>query len=1245
MTSLSLPSHAIPALVADIGRLVGVLTGDNDHLSIDFDWFGNCLSNLEQVPSRRTEQWNLLGDLLGTPAYSPTGQQWYALPFSGTETPIYLVLQPAPGGASGGAVGIGLLNQRAEGPASLTASAFAPVFNNAAGGPFVVTGTVSFPVVLSLICTLDKVLTVGAYSFNALALDCRIFFDGSAPSFSLSFSGPNGSLPAIDGLQRLLAADATDWVNAALGDPFLKAWLDTPLGGSSITVGAAFADAGILNSSHGAYTLGDLSAFVAKTPVEIAETLLAAGLKALASNTKPILPIGSGGIWVFGESSANGTEYGLRLHIEDVALATIGGTQFKLQFGKMLEADTDQSSWVSRGNPPVGAVVEPGVSLTLLSESNDNTPVPSFSLALDLISIGLDIAGTGGDPLFDVEGVTLGSVQPRFLYSWNLSDGSVYWGAAVQADQLGLPLGDGFGSVGGNPVAQNLLSSGSSTSGGDKEKVNPAFSLSVSGMSHPKSSISLDVELHSDSGSGDQIWIPVQRAFGPLQCRRIGVEWPSDNPNNRVNFLFDGDVSLAALKIDLEALSLAIPLTSPGDIGSYGLDLQGMGISYASGPLTVSGGFFKVAGTPTKYDGTALISAADWSVSAIGSYATLNGQPSMFIFAQLGYELGGPPFFFVTGLCAGFGYNRSLRIPGQDEVPQFPLLAGIADPTKIGGSGATPEQALAALESGQWITPTQGVDWIAAGVQFTSFELVKSNVVVTAIMAEDFEAAVLGVSRIKLGQTGPQFAYAELGLSVVIRPADGYIGASAVLSPNSYLLTSDCHLTGGFAFWIWYDHEHAGDFVITLGGYHPAFNPPPHYPIEQRLGFSWQVDSDITVQGDAYFALTPSCAMGGGELQVLFHSGDLRAWFTAQADFLFMWKPFYFVGDVSVSIGASYKIDLLFTSVTVSVELGASLDIWGPPTGGNVHVSWYIISFSVGFGADGPKQLDGFQTWGNFVTLLPKRPSEQQTSRKRIALARDASADPTDPAASGVITLAISAGLLRIDQDDWLVRGDSMSFSISTPVPATSAVLDGSEPYTYTTPSPGDQVAIRPMGVASATSVLTISITGPEPKDTVELGQVWAWSPVFGAVPESLWGAPLPAGTTPATPSANTLPSRLVGISGLTPPEAALTGPAAFPQADLDFFVIDDGNSDWLPLAGTETAVARQPQADPTALQRIRDSITAADAVKRRGDMLSALVGFGYDPGANGDMSALRDNVDLNYADAPMIGAPWQEAA
>ncbi len=220
--------------------------------------------------------------------------------------------------------------------------------------------------------------------------------------------------------------------------------------------------------------------------------------------------------------------------------------------------------------------------------------------------------------------------------------------------------------------------------------------------------------------------------------------------------------------------------------------------------------------------------------------------------------------------------------------------------------------------------------------------------------------------------------------------------------------------------------------------------------------------------------------MGGGLLDLQFHAGNLHAWFTAQADFLFHWKPFYFSGFVSVSIGAAYKLDLLFCSVTVSVELGARLEIYGPQVGGNVHVDWYIISFTIPFGAEpsGPEPLG----WSDFAAMLP--PNDSNTAETTRAAA------PTgDVSLTNVIRLIPAAGLVRTAADGtWQVRADTFAFAVQTAFPLTEADLCGSgAPTLYTPPAtePPYYVAIRPMDIAGVTSVMDITVTDtsvpPEP--------------------------------------------------------------------------------------------------------------------------------------------------------------------
>ena len=1220
MAEVQIPSDKVPPLVQDAGLVAGLLAKRGDQLVFLLDFFADPIAGLKAIPSRRSEILKLLRTLLGKPApKTPADRSWYSIDWEKEATGVYVVLPKDDSGAKS-TIGIGLLSNGPKAELAVQASLYIPLFNLPIAPPLLITGSNDFPIELALTMPLGRTVTAGSLVFDAVRIGAKIVFSG-APAFVLAFVNKGQTQTELRTLDAIKAA--TIAINALLNTETATGWLNQKIGSSPFTIGDVFVAMDVLKRSGTAYELGTLDTLASKTPREIAELLFAKALQKLAAEKKPLVKFGDGGIWAFAQRSGVDTDYGLRIQIEDVDVSPAGGPRALLQVGKLMSGDAKDSSWISRSDPGA-SFPEPGISYTFVRINPAN--VPSFRPKVDFVSIGLDFAGAADAPLVDVSGVTLRRVEPRFLLSLDLADLSkVPWGAGMRCDQVGIPLGNGLSRSSSNPIAQNLLSSGDSDRG-DAEPVNPAFSAAISRVTDPARPTRVDVRLEQDGGAAETIWIPVQRAFGPLQCRRMGVEWPEDNPNLLLTFLFDGNVSLAALAVELEGLSVGIPLRTPGQVEKYKLDLQGLGVSYASGPLTITAALLKNSrSTPLQYDGAALVRAERWSIAAVGSYAVTDGQPSLFVFARLGAAIGGPPVFFMTGLCAGFGYNRSLRLPKLEEVPSFPLLAGIEDPAKIGGANPTPGQALVKLKD--WIAPAQGTNWFAAGVQFTSFQLVKSNAILVVIPGPGFQAAILGVSRVKLPQEGSPFAYAELAFSAVLNPSAGVLAVSAQLSPNSFVLTKECCLTGGFAFWLWFDGEHAGDFVITLGGYHPAFIKPDHYPDVPRLGFSWEVNSNLTIRGGAYFALTPSCAMAGGSLDVDFHSGNLRAWFRAHADFLFQWKPFYFTGSVGVSIGASYKLNLLFTTTTVSVELGADLELWGPPTGGKVHVSWYIISFTVGFGAD-RRQTPGFLQWNDFQWLLP--------ANDRV-LKGEANTDPVP--LTNLIKATIAEGRIPAAGDRWVVRGDSVVLSIETAFPLTLAELAGGAMPAEIKPEAADYfVAVRPMGISGVTSKLTVRVSGHD------LARNWNFSPVTRAVPAALWGKPLPEGATPNGPSAETLPDRLVGIDGFAPQTSKPTGPDAVPLVNLSNVPINPSGSRFLPLWAKESAVGRQPRPSPASLQVIASSI-ASTAVPLRAQLFAALATLGYDAGANDRMTNLAANVNDGYPDAPMLGAPWQGAA
>ncbi|KAF3941743.1 hypothetical protein ABW19_dt0200428 [Dactylella cylindrospora] len=224
-----------------------------------------------------------------------------------------------------------------------------------------------------------------------------------------------------------------------------------------------------------------------------------------------------------------------------------------------------------------------------------------------------------------------------------------------------------------------------------------------------------------------------------------------------------------------------------------------------------------------------------------------------------------------------------------------------------------------------------------------------------------------------------KFAHVELGIVCTLDIGAGTFKVEAQLSPNSFVLHPNCHLTGGFALFSWFKdspNSIAGDWVMTIGGYHQAFNALSQYPRPPGLRINWSLGDHLTVTGEAYFAITPKVCMGGGRLHAALTLGPLYAYFDAYVDFMINYKPFYFTAEGGISVGVRFTMDLWLVTIRISVEIGAKLRLAGPPMGGVVHVDFWVFGFDIEFGAS-PKpepRLDLDQFWKN--SLKSSSPTE-----------------------------------------------------------------------------------------------------------------------------------------------------------------------------------------------------------------------------------------------------------------------------
>lgn len=724
-------------------------------------------------------------------------------------------------------------------------------------------------------------------------------------------------------------------------------------------------------------------------------------------------------------------------------------------------------------------------------------------------------------------------------------------------------------------------------------------------------------------------WKTLQRSVGPLYFSRVGFQYQ----DAKLSFLLDASINIAVLTFSLQGLSISSPLEN----FKPELGLTGFGLSYRSGPLEIAGEFIR---QEDEFSGAAIIKAQTFSLTAFGSYSESFGAPSMFLYALLDKELGGPAFFYVTGLAFGFGYNRDLLLPPLAGVAKFPLVEAANSPPGSQPQLKSPGGMLTKLKEQQIIPPKVGSYWIAAGVRFSSFQFIESFALLLVKFGHELEFLLMGLSTLRLPKATPgapkpdPYLYVEMQFMVSVKPQEGVFRAEAQLTDNSYLIDPSSKLSGGFAFYAWFAGEHNGDFVLTVGGYHPNFVVPDHYPQRQNVppvSINWPLPKyNLSIKGTAYFAMTPSSIMAGGTLEAIYNTELIWASFTARANFLINWKPFHYDIDLSISVHVRATLDPpgvkagrealqgvvdFFAEafnveppklgpITINTSLSAGLHLWGPPFAGTAHIQWEMISFDVEFGA-AQSQGHRLLRWDEFEkAFLP---------------------DQSQP----ICQVNLGSGLVgELDDGAWVVDPESLAFTTSTFIPATQIELVfGNTSLSET----GGEIGFRAMGSGLVTSTHTITIS----RGKGDSGQ-WVFETRRQGIPAEIWD-PVNNGKEP-TPSSTLLPGRVVGVNKLRPKVQEAPGDDhATPELHLLTFKFDRLKDKILPpILVLEIRTNDIPE---RSFEAITDSAMAQDVFDKRMEVFAAARASGFPLNENiGKLDILVASVVTSFQSPPMTG-------
>jgi hypothetical protein len=640
---------------------------------------------------------------------------------------------------------------------------------------------------------------------------------------------------------------------------------------------------------------------------------------------------------------------------------------------------------------------------------------------------------------------------------------------------------------------------------------------------------------------------------------------------------------------------------------------NGLAVDYLNPPLRITGALTALPAEPPYkaiVGGALLVDTGAFNGSAMGAYVVPDGsgaEPSFFAYGSLGSATGfGPPPFQVRGIAAGFGWNSRVRVPAADGLGSFPFMAALDNPGDAWADG----DALGVLSeliagSNPWVRPQEGGLWIAAGLAFDSFETFRGHAMALVQLGSDLTIGLLGVGGAQLPtDSEKKIARVEIGIEATLRPTAGELSISAGFTEKTFLIDPACKVRGGVGVKFWFgDHPHAGDFALLLGAVPRAREAdlPARYPKGQDAGMEWGIGSTVDISGSAYAGLTPKSLMAGGRLDVVFHSGMLRAWLSARVDALLEWNPFYFDLGIGVRVGVSATIKVWFVKIKISVEIGVSVRVWGPPVGGEATVHLWFVSFTIGFGhrrRDGAPALG----WGGFQGMLPAPETMVRTTPVTGYVGEGA------PATRGATK-------------PWLVDSGGFTFTADTQAPVSAVYLDESG----TTPVfTDDGLDILPMRLRDKGSELRVWLTRDGGAETLT---DWARTALRGNVPNGLWGERADA------PGDGLIRDRIIGIRLVSPPVDHGTSTGFIDEEGIGFDPLaPDGNQ---PLSASEEESGRLPLRPGGVIGKIQDGIG------RNGDrahLVTALGTLGIELGPlDADLSAYASAAGTAFTADPML--------
>lgn len=134
-------------------------------------------------------------------------------------------------------------------------------------------------------------------------------------------------------------------------------------------------------------------------------------------------------------------------------------------------------------------------------------------------------------------------------------------------------------------------------------------------------------------------------------------------------------------------------------------------------------------------------------------------------------------------------------------------------------------------------------------------------------------------------------------------------------------------------------------FLLSVGGFHPAFKPPANFPTLERLAITFSNSSNYRLRAESYFAITSNTLQFGSRMELFVKLGSFSVEGMLGHDVLIQFSPFSFIAEFVASVQIKRGSTNLF-KLKLQGELTGPrpLHIKGKVT---FEILWFDISISI----------------------------------------------------------------------------------------------------------------------------------------------------------------------------------------------------------------------------------------------------------------------------------------------------------